>query len=244
MKLAGGSMLLFALIFCSGALQAQEPLKAVVVTGGHGYDKEPFEEVFTVIPHGDFTFFPLQDESELFEDISDWPYEVIILYNMSQKISEKRQDNFIELLNQGVGLVVLHHAIAAFQEWPEYRKIIGTKYWLADTTTEDGVFHPISLWKHGVDMAFHIEDPDHPVVAGLEDFILNDETYLGHDVEVDNHLLLSCDTEGSQKEVAWVRNYGRARVCFIQPGHDAHAFNSPIYRKLVAQAIEWVRPEK
>lgn len=244
MKITGSALLLVAFIFCSASLHADEPLKAVVVTGGHSYDKEPFEEVFTVIPHGDFTFFTLQDESEIFEDISDWPYEVIILYNMSQKISEKRRDNFLELLNQGVGLVVLHHAIAAFQEWPEYVKIIGTKYWLQDTTTEDGVFHPISQWKHDVAMEFHIEDPDHPIVAGMEDFILIDETYKGHDVEADNHLLLSCETEGSQKEVAWVRHYGNARVCYIQPGHDAQSFNNPIYRQLVAQAIQWARPDR
>ena len=52
-------------------------------------------------------------------------------------------------------LVVLHHAIAAFSDWREYRKIAGAKYWLEDTV-EDGVTHKKCTWKEGVDMPLHV----------------------------------------------------------------------------------------
>lgn len=115
-----------------------EPLRVVVVTGGHGYEKEAFEDIFIQNTDIACTFYKLQDDSELFEEISDWHYDVIVLYNMSRRISEKRQQNLLQLLDQGVGLVVLHHAIAAFSDWKEYRKIIGARYWLEDME-EDGI---------------------------------------------------------------------------------------------------------
>jgi len=215
-----------------------EPLRVVVVTGGHGYEKKAFEDIFIQNTDIACTFYKLQDDSELFEEISDWHYDVIVLYNMSRRISEKRQQNLLQLLDQGVGLVVLHHAIAAFSDWKEYRKIIGARYWLEDME-EDGIAHSASQWKEGVDMQFHVEDPGHPVTRGIEDFTLHDETYKGYDLEPDNHLLLSCSTEGSQQEVAWTRQYLNARICYIQSGHGAESYASPVYRKLVAQAIAW-----
>ena len=184
----------------------------------------------------------MQDHSEIFEDISDWQYDVLVLYNMSQKISEKRQQNFLKLLDDGVGLVVLHHAIAAFSDWREYRKIIGAKYWLEDTV-EDGVEYKKCTWKEGVDMPLHVEDATHPIMAGITDFTIHDEVYKGYDLQPDNHLLLSCGLSNSQKEIAWTRAYGHAKVCLIQPGHGPEAHGDENYRRMVRQAIAWVAPD-
>jgi hypothetical protein len=46
--------------------------------------------------------FVLKDHSELFEDISGWDYDVMVLYNMTQNISEKRKENFKTLLSKGI----------------------------------------------------------------------------------------------------------------------------------------------
>ncbi len=227
-----------AIAWSGGAFPA-EKMKVVVVTGGHGFEEKPFGDMFGSFQNLDCTFVALKDESEIFEDIAKWPYQVIVLYNMSQGISEKRQENFVRLLDQGVGLVVLHHAIAAFADWPEYRKIIGAKYWLKDTV-EDGVKHPQCQWKEGVDMKMHVEDASHPIMAGIKDFTIHDETYKGYNLEPDNHLILSCDEPGSQKEVAWTRAYRNAKVCFIQPGHGAATYVDENYRRVVLHAIEWV----
>lgn len=222
-----------------GIAFSEETLNIVVATGGHGFEEKPFYEMFDGFDDIKCTFVELKDESELFEDITNWPYQVIVLYNMSQKISEKRRDNFIALLEGGVGLVVLHHAIAAFSDWPEYRKIIGTKYWL-ETTEENGVKHEKSLWKEGVDMKLHVEDSAHPVMAGITDFVIHDETYKNYDLEPGNHVILSCDAPTSQKEVAWTRMYRNAKICFIQPGHGAFAYGDENYRRMLHQAITWV----
>ena len=218
---------------------AEETTKVLIVTGGHGYDEAAFEGMFRSYPSLACTFVALQDDSEVFEDISDWPYDAIVLYNMTQNISEKRRENFILLLEQGVGVVVMHHAMAAFTGWPEYRKISGVTYWLEDRE-EEGVLYPRTQWKIGVDMPLHVEDPNHPVMEGVQDFTVHDETYKGYRLEPGNHLLLSCSEARSQQEVAWTRTYANARVCTIQPGHGPSVFEDANYRRMVMQAIEWV----
>jgi len=217
---------------------ADRKTRVVVVTAGHGFDREPFFAMFDSLDNIEYVEAKQQDESEIFEDISGWDYDVIVLYNMTQRISPKRRGNFIKLLEQGVGLVALHHSIAAFQDWPEYRKIIGARYYLS-ARVEDGVRHEASTYKHGVDMAVRVEDRTNPVTQCMSDFAIHDETYKNCVFEPDNHVLLSTEEPTSDRSVCWVRRYGKARVCYIQLGHGPGAYRNSNYRRLVSQAISW-----
>jgi len=181
-----------------------------------------------------------KDHSELFEDIAGWNYDVIVLYNMTANISPARQDNFKRLLrDKGVGLVALHHAQGAFPDWDEYRKIIGAKYPLKDQTI-DGVAFKMATYKHDVDLTVQVADRTHPLTRGLEDFDIHDESYKGVWFAKDNHVLLTTEEPTSDKTIGWVRpNYGKARVCFFQGGHDSKAYANPTFREIVVRAIRW-----
>ncbi|MCF6285353.1 MAG: ThuA domain-containing protein, partial [Candidatus Hydrogenedentes bacterium] len=157
------------------ALPARK-LQAVVLTGGHDFDEEAFPKLFEGDEAVLYDAVHQEKDSKIFEDISDWPYDVIVLYNMSNKISEKGRANFLRLLDQGTGLVVLHHAIIAYQEWPEFARIIGVNYYQEESTI-NGVTYPKSTYKHDVDMPLRIEDGSHPVTQGLKDFVVHEETY-------------------------------------------------------------------
>ncbi len=220
----------------------QEKIKVVVVTGGHDFEREQFFAIFDSFDNVQYVEAEQKDDSEIFEDIAGSDYEVIVLYNMTQKISPKRQANFIKLLNRGVGLVGVHHSIANFQDWPEYRNIIGAKYYLK-VTTENGVTYPRGQYKHDVDINVHIKDSEHPVTHGLSDFSINDETYTKYTFDKGSRVLLTTDHPMSNKELCWVRNYAKARVCFIQLGHGPRAYANPNYRRLVRQAINFCAGE-
>jgi type 1 glutamine amidotransferase len=213
-------------------------IKTAVVTGGHGFNKPAFLGLFEGHADIGYVHVPQKDHSELFEDITQWPYDVIVLYNMTQEIPEKRRRNFVGLLDQGVGLVVLHHAIAAYQAWPEFQDIIGARYFLEDTTV-NGVAHSKSGYQHDVDFTIKVEDRNHPITLGLSDFRVHDETYNNWFFAPGNHLLLSTDHPASDKPVCWVRTYRNARVCHIQIGHGPSIFADENYRRLVAQSIRW-----
>jgi len=209
-------------------------VKVVVLTGGHGFEHDPFFEVFDAMEDVEYTEFVLKDHSEIFEDISDWDYDVIALYNMTQKISPKRRENIVKLLNDGVGFVAMHHNMGSHQEWPEYRKIIGARYYLKGQSDQAG-----STYKHDIDMKIAIADKKHPITRGMSDFEIHDESYKSCGFEEDNHVLLTTDHPTSDETIMWTRKYGKARVCTIQLGHDSKAYANPNYRMLMDRAVRW-----
>jgi type 1 glutamine amidotransferase len=209
-----------------------------VVTGGHDFEEKEFFQMFDSLKGIEYTRKHQADDSELFEDINNWPYDVIVLYNMTQKISAQRQQNFLKLLDKGIGVVAVHHSIAAFQNWPEYRKIIGGKYFLSEGV-ENGVPHKRGGYKEGLNFTIHIEDSNGPITRGMSDFVVNDETYRYYFVDPPSRALLTTDEQTSEKVIGWVSGYKRARVCYIQPGHGAPTYANESYRKLVSQAIRW-----
>ena len=213
-------------------------IKVVVLTGGHGFEREPFFSLFEGYDDIEYVEAQQKDHSEIFEDISGWDYDVMVLYNMTQNISPRRQENFIRLLKRGVGVVALHHTMGSFQQWPEYRKIIGGKYYLKPTG-ENGAERPGSTYKHDIDLRVYIKDTKHPITRGMSSFVIHDESYKGCGFEKNNRVLITTDHPTSDKSIGWVRRYGKAKICGIQLGHDHYAYADPNYRRLLARAIRW-----
>ncbi len=221
-----------------GPGEADGEVKVVVVTGGHAFEHDPFFKMFDEMKGIQYTEAAQKDDSELFENISGWDYDVIVFYNMTQNISFKRRQNFLTLLDRGVGVVALHHTMAAFQDWPRFRQIIGTRYYTKDTM-EGGVLQKAGTYLHGVDETIQIADKNHPITQGMSDFAIHDETYKNCWFAKDNHVLLTTDEPTSGRTIGWVRNFERARVCTIQLGHDSKAYENSNYRQLVERAILW-----
>jgi uncharacterized protein (TIGR02145 family) len=218
---------------------APDKIDVLVVTGGHHFDPEPFFGIFKDCDDIRYVEHSLKDESEVFEDVSKWDYDVVLLYNMTQKISQKRQDNFVRLLkDRGVGVVVVHHAQAAFQSWPEFRRIIGTAYIYFDVEI-DGNPWPHCKCKGSQDIAVSVRDDKHPITRGMKDFRIQDETYRGRWWAEGNHVLLTTDHPDNDEPVAWTRQYGRSGVFNVQFGHDKQAYACPEYRDLLIRGVRW-----
>jgi type 1 glutamine amidotransferase len=220
------------------AIKPLDPIKTVVVTGGHDFEHDPFFKLFQGYSDIQYVEAAQKDHSELFEDISNWNYDVIVLYNMSQNISPKRQNNFKTLLQQGVGLVALHHAEGAFNTWEDYRQIIGARYPLKPQQI-DGKQFATGTYDHDMDMNVKIADREHPITRGLSAFTIHDETYKGNWFAADNHVLLTTDHAKSDTTICWTRPSGDNRVVYLQLGHDSKAYVSPNYRELVVRSIRW-----
>ena len=221
---------------CTG--EEDQIITVAVVTGGHDFDKEKFLALFSGYKGIEYVHVPQSDHSEIFEDISQWPYDVIVLYNMTQEISPKRQANFIRLLENQVGLLALHHSVLAFQNWPEYKKILGGRLYLKDTV-EDGIECKMLEYKHDLNFTIHIEDENHPITKGLSDFTVHDETYKNGVFETGNHVLLTTDEPTSDRVIGWVSGYDKGKVCFIETGHGTAVYADANYRRLIARAIRW-----
>ncbi len=218
---------------------AREKIRVLVVTGGHGFEKEQFFKMFQDNPDITYRAVEHPNAHKLLTAEAAKNWDVLVMYDFNQKIADDAKADFVARLKDGKGLVVLHHAIATYPDWPEYWDIIGARYYLAPTNV-NGVAKARSAYKHGVDFKVHIADPRHPVTRGVKDFNIHDETYKWFDVSRDCHPLLTTDEPESNKVIGWAKTYERARVVYIQLGHDHFAYENPNYAQIVRQAIRWV----
>jgi len=231
--------LLAALCFFSAALFADDTkLKVLVVTGGHGFEKEPFFKMFTEDAGIAFTHAEhSRTNATVYERDDLLNFDVVVLYDMPKTITDAQKEKFLALFDKGVGLVVLHHALVSYQHWPEYERIIGGRY-----PEEDGKSGVVSAevgYQHDADIPVVIVARDHPITAGLKDFTIHDEIYWGFRVTPDVTPLLTTTHPKSGRPLAWTRTQGKSRVVYLQPGHDHSAYENPNYRSLVAQSIRW-----
>jgi uncharacterized protein len=201
-------------------------IQVLVLWGGHGFPLKPFQEIFASFSDMKCTFVEEKTGGEAFENIDKWPYDAIVMYNFEKKPSDKAKENFLKLLDRGVGLVVLHHGLHAYKEWPEFKKIAGITSFVANA-------------KDDVDYTIHIEDPKHPIVKGMKDFAVKDETYMGDKTDPNVHVILTTSEPTNVKEIAWVHTYRKAPVCFLQLGHGPSIYGQKEYREVLGNAVRW-----
>jgi type 1 glutamine amidotransferase len=240
--LAAGLLILLSLLLSPAADEAAK-LKVLVVTGGHGFQKEPFFQMFKDNPGIEFTTAEhAKTNATVYEREDLLRYDVVVLYDMPQNITEAQKARFLALFDKGVGLVVLHHALVSYQNWPEYEQIIGGRYQEPDPNRSGRVTEAVG-WQHDVDIPVVVLATNHPITAGVSDFLIHDEIYWGFRVGADVTPLLTTTHPKSGKPLAWTRTQGKSRVFFLQLGHGRTAFENENYRKLLAQGIRWVSPQ-
>jgi type 1 glutamine amidotransferase len=211
------------------------PVKVLLITGEHDYDKENFEVmlgklsmIYDHVEHPDAYAMLKADK------IKD--YDVVLLYDMPRNIPDEARKDLIAMLEKGKGLVVLHHAICSDDYWDEYVKIVGGRFhhypWM-----KDGIEQLPSTFTLDVTMPIRVEDNNHPVTRGLSDFEIIDEVYGGIEILPTVHPLLSSNSE----LVCWTNTYGNSHVVAFILGHDKHAWENPAFIKTLSQAIVWAK---
>lgn len=214
-------------------------IKVLVVTGGHGFEQAAFYKMFSDNSEISFTTAAHAKTNATVYDRDDLlSYDVVVLYDMPQQITETQQARFRSLFDRGTGLVVLHHALVSYQNWPEYEQIIGGRYQEPDPNKAGRVTEAVG-WQHDVEVPVVIVATNHPVTAGVRDFVIHDEIYWGYRVGKDVTPLISTTHPKSGKPLAWARTQGKSRVVYLQLGHGKEAFDNENYRKLLAQSIRW-----
>jgi type 1 glutamine amidotransferase len=238
-----GGLLAFAIIgLCACATKptsdSKGKIRVLVITGGHDFEHDPFFKLFSDNPDITFQSVEHPNAHALLKPDAAGNYDLLVAYDMHQEISDEAKADLLAWLKKGKGFVVLHHAIASYQQWPEYSKIIGARYYL-EKTTVNGVEKARSIYQHGMHFKVHVVDPNHPVTRGVSDFEIHDETYNLFDVAEDVHPLLTTGEPTSNKLIGWAKSYGPARIVYLQSGHDHFAYENPSYQQILKQAIRW-----
>jgi uncharacterized protein len=214
--------------------------RILVVTGGHDYKAEPFNRMLESLGENfSFQVAELPVAFDMFLPENRDKYDAVVFYHMWQEITAEQESALSGCIREGKPLVVLHHSICAFDDWPEYCNIIGGKYFHKPTTI-NGKEYPVSSYIHDLHFTARISEGKHPVTMGLKDFELFDETYKGYYVAEGVTPLITTDEPSSNSLIGWAKTYGKARVITLQSGHDTPTFENPDYRKLLRQALIWV----
>jgi type 1 glutamine amidotransferase len=225
------------LILISISVSAKK-LNILVVTGGHGFDEKSFFEMFDSFHDINYTKLVQPEANAQLETIDPKTFDAVVFYDMPKTIEEKDKANYYMLLKLGKGMVFLHHSQCSYQDWSEYKTIVGGKYHEEQNTPQT------STYQHDVKFTVKISDLRHPVTRGIKDFEILDEVYGNTEVLPSVTPLLTTDHPLSSKTIGWTHQIEKSRIVYIQPGHDKNSYFNPNYQKLVRQAIEYVAVKK
>lgn len=161
-------------------------------------------------------------------------YDAIVLNYMnwqSPDPGEAARANLKKFIADGKGLVLVHFACGAFQDWPEFKNIAGR------------VYDP-KLRGHDPHGKFTVEitDQEHPITRGLKSFEITDELYtcLAGDKEI--RILAKATSKVDKKDypMAFVNQFGKGRVFHCVLGHDVLALSGDPVQDLFRRATAWV----
>jgi type 1 glutamine amidotransferase len=153
-------------------------------------------------------------------------YDLIISYAdaWEQSLTPQQMADLEQFVAMGKGLLAIHCGISYAN--PEYFQLIGAKF------IEHPPFQRLSI---------HIKDLHHPITAGINDFETEDELYMFEFAEsVQVNILMECPFEGKNYPFAWTRDFGRGKVVYLAPGHQADGFAHDTYIKVIQNSLGWI----
>jgi hypothetical protein len=181
------------------------------------------------------------------------PYDVAILVYSDEKLgipewSQTTKDALLGYVQGGGGLVVYHHSAASFQQWPEYKSLVGCIW-------RSNVSHHSPVHNYKVD----VRDQNHPIMRGMKSSFMahTDELYAGleciptNELDVlatgwDDHTLYRgrphepVPSSPSQDEpVIWTHSYGKGKVFTTVVGNDMRAVHTPGFISTFVRGTEW-----
>ncbi|MBS3733308.1 MAG: ThuA domain-containing protein [Phycisphaerae bacterium] len=213
-------------------------ITVAVITGGHAYDVVNFHRLFRALAGVDAYIQPLDDFAASPQPVRD-AYDAVVLYFMpsrtpraADELAWWQGDHRAALEHLGrpdQGLVVLHHAVLAYNDWPLWDEVVGIEHRRSE---------PFA-YEHDQRLRVHVADGEHPITRGLDDWEMVDETYVMPDAGAGSRVLLTCDQSHSIRTLGWTRSWRQARVFCTPCGHDNQTWVNASFRELLRRGIFW-----
>ncbi len=137
----------------------------LVISGGHNYDTTEFELMFKAMPGITPEFALKPDAWELLGVESE--YDVLVFYDMYQEISQLNKVKFLNEFDKGTGIVFMHHSSGSHQDWTEYSKLVGGKFYMKKYTEDTSL---VLGYTHDININVSVLDRNHPVTEGYGRF--------------------------------------------------------------------------
>lgn len=256
------------------------PLKLLALARGHPYEWEAYAGLLGGLDEFDVCHVEQPVAQRLLNRQAASEFDAIVCYDMpgvdftdadAPRLVEPDPDfkrDYLAMLDAGVGMVFMHHALAAWPAWPEYAEIVGGRFHYRPATLREKEW-PDSGYCHQVTHSVS-KVGSHPVTEGIpEHFDITDELYLCPVFEEDVIPLLRSDYQFQDNNfysaasavagtmnnregwshppgsnlVGWVKRWGNSPIVYLQGGDDGAAMANEHFRRLVHNAVRWVSSE-
>jgi len=194
-----------------------------------------------------FQFDIITDATDFKPDILA-SYPVVILSKCNETTHADKtewktfevQQAFIEYVENGGGLIVIHTGLVCGEHTEALDRLIGSRF----------TFHP-------ADCPVTVQPiKPHPVVKDVEIFCELDEHYRLEILSDDVNIFMASysppqgedakvEAEPYHNSGAWIgaagysRTQGKGRVCVLTPGHHLAVWHNPQYQRVLENAIRW-----
>lgn len=153
-------------------------------------------------------------------------YDVLILYANYKDWSPSQEKALMDFVEGGKGFVPLHCASWCFHDSEKFTKLVGARF------SHHGKDWFTANWIKGKEL------------AGVDEFLTQDETYVHKDFNPDR-TDLQVRVDGEHKEPwTWTRQQGKGRVFYTAYGHDGPVWENPQFHKLVSSGVIWASGKK
>ena len=129
-------------------------------------------------------------------------------------------------LARGGGMLGMHTAAICFDDWPEWKDLLGGA-WVWGRSSHPP-FGPVEI---------RLDASAHPLLVGLGGFELRDEIYGDMDLVPGLTPLAHGRARGGDwHPVLWEHRVGAGQVVYDALGHDVASLTHPIHRQIVARS--------
>ena len=149
------------------------------------------------------------------------------------------ESNLIGYVKKGGGLMVVHGAIVMQNNSMAFSEMVGGSF----------DYHPVQQ-----EITLELCDPGHPMVKAFagKPFVHTDEPYLFNKAYSQKNFrpLLYMDTsklthktkeiDEKIKYVSWIKRYGKGRVFYVSPSHNAQSFEDARLLKFYLDGVQYV----
>lgn len=150
--------------------------------------------------------------------------------------AKRLERNLINFVKKGNGLVLLHGGIVMQNNSMDFSDMAGGSF----------DFHPPQQEIH-----VKLVDPDHPLVSSFdpEGFVHIDEPYFFKNayfrqdfrpllfMELDKIKMKRKRPKDKIKYISWIKRYGRGRVFYSSPSHNAQSYDNPKLLQFIGNGL-------
>jgi type 1 glutamine amidotransferase len=146
-----------------------------------------------------------------------------ITADMKPWLKSEAEHGFVEFVQRGGGLLVIHAGTSRYENLPALNALIGSPF----------VHHP--------DPCAVIFEPQagHFLTRGLKAFTTQDEHYFVRMEDRRAEVFLQSNSIHGAQPAGWARTEGEGRVCILTPGHNLEVWRHSEFKKLLLNALRW-----